>query len=677
MQHPHVVHKGRASNNKVDRKKKELTKFNEAASNLNLCLSNVKKGKYLGGAMKSLEWCGTSCSGKCGCLFLESCTEIVDKPSQNSIPHRSLQNHNHSTCSSWDPAYFPDWICCLVSDLECNADQLGQILQTLMNELHHLCKMRHENIITLLGVCYESDLNAIPMLVMEAVEFDLCCCLESNALTSWGALCAILQGIASGLVYLHEVHHVLHNNVSTRSVLITKHFIAKLSSFEHATKASGTYKVDISSFGHVMWSATSQLFNTYGSEQLQNIYSLANKCTDQESSLSANNLLDMITCYSKDDQLCKMSTDISQRESNRSLDNSIKCLDYIHSESTDSKIISNDKCADSSSNKEFIDTESQPQVCINVSNTEDGEPQAQMQAYINVSNPKEIDDAETQTHIDEHEDTTSNKELVDAESQTHLDSVLRKEMDNLQKTIKKLTEENEQLIKQVEDYAKKALQIEEESFKFTNSFTTADSRSPLMLGQEYRYIQHNIRPAAGRAHRRAYNNSKPVPFEEHTMLAYEEAKKLVSATFEQYLNSLFNLQEESDADDAQVPESFRLALDKFCVSHPQLENPVKVIQEVLNKAYKNHVKQKDASIPDQVQEYYEKLAKFTWKTVTKAIPMVLSTKCDKFDDSVHEMKDGSDEVVDTSTMIAYIYPTLFTSNSWPREVAMKGRVKAV
>ena len=57
--------------------------------------------------------------------------------------------------------------------------------------------------------------------------------------------------------------------------------------------------------------------------------------------------------------------------------------------------------------------------------------------------------------------------------------------------------------------------------------------------------------------------------------------------------------------------------------------------------------------------------------------MVLSTKCDKFDDSVHEMKDGSDEVVDTSTMIAYIYPTLFTSNSWPREVAMKGRVKAV
>jgi len=57
--------------------------------------------------------------------------------------------------------------------------------------------------------------------------------------------------------------------------------------------------------------------------------------------------------------------------------------------------------------------------------------------------------------------------------------------------------------------------------------------------------------------------------------------------------------------------------------------------------------------------------------------MVLSTKCDKFDESVHELKDGADEVVDDSTMITYVYPTLLTSNAWPREVAMKGKVKTV
>ena len=75
--------------------------------------------------------------------------------------------------------------------------------------------------------------------------------------------------------------------------------------------------------------------------------------------------------------------------------------------------------------------------------------------------------------------------------------------------------------------------------------------------------------------------------------------------------------------------------------------------------------------------YYEKLANFTWTAVTKAIPMVLSTKCDKFDDSVHELKDGPVDVANTPTAISYIYPTLLTSNSWPREVAMKGRVKII
>ena len=60
--------------------------------------------------------------------------------------------------------------------------------------------------------------------------------------------------------------------------------------------------------------------------------------------------------------------------------------------------------------------------------------------------------------------------------------------------------------------------MEEVSFQLTNSFTTADSRSPLILSQEYRNIQHNCRPAASRAHRKAYNGCDSVPFEKHTMV---------------------------------------------------------------------------------------------------------------------------------------------------------------
>jgi len=55
----------------------------------------------------------------------------------------------------------------------------------------------------------------------------------------------------------------------------------------------------------------------------------------------------------------------------------------------------------------------------------------------------------------------------------------------------------------------------------------------------------------------------------------------------------------------------------------------------------------------------------------------MSTETRKFDGSIHETKDGDDEDNDDSNKgksISYIYPVLFTSNSWPREVAMKGKV---
>lgn len=45
---------------------------------------------------------------------------------------------------------------------------------------------------------------------------------------------------------------------------------------------------------------------------------------------------------------------------------------------------------------------------------------------------------------------------------------------------------------------------EEDSFKFTNAFTTADEGSVMKLKEIYRHIQHNNRPEAARAHRKLY-----------------------------------------------------------------------------------------------------------------------------------------------------------------------------
>ena len=62
------------------------------------------------------------------------------------------------------------------------------------------------------------------------------------------------------------------------------------------------------------------------------------------------------------------------------------------------------------------------------------------------------------------------------------------------------------------------MEIEEKKFKLTNAFTTADSRSPLKISEDYRYIQQHYRAAAVRAHKKMHGKCSPVPFHEHTMV---------------------------------------------------------------------------------------------------------------------------------------------------------------
>ena len=61
--------------------------------------------------------------------------------------------------------------------------------------------------------------------------------------------------------------------------------------------------------------------------------------------------------------------------------------------------------------------------------------------------------------------------------------------------------------------------------------------------------------------------------------------------------------------------------------------------------------------------------------------MVPSMETDKFNDMIHVLKDDPEDddysQSLSSTDVTYIYPTLFVSNNWPREVAAKGKVKIV
>ena len=138
-------------------------------------------------------------------------------------------------------------------------DQLKEILRGIELEITLLSKMRHENIITLLGVAYrhrDRVGDVLPMLVMESVQCDLHYYLQSTKSTYWNEDLVILQGISSGLVYLHEVESIIHNDISTKSILLTKNLVVKLSNFDCAVKIrkplDKTNSSDIFLFGKVI-----------------------------------------------------------------------------------------------------------------------------------------------------------------------------------------------------------------------------------------------------------------------------------------------------------------------------------------------------------------------------------------------------------------------------------------
>ena len=100
--------------------------------------------------------------------------------------------------------------------------------------------------------------------------------------------------------------------------------------------------------------------------------------------------------------------------------------------------------------------------------------------------------------------------------------------------------------------------------------------------------------------------------------------------------------------------------------------------QVLIDKYKALTSQAPAGIPKAVDDYYSSVAKFAWDCVARTIPMIMSTDEAKFDGEMHETGDGDtedDNEYFKGKDITYVYPVLLTSNSWPREIALKGKVK--
>lgn len=125
------------------------------------------------------------------------------------------------------------------------------------NEVNWLSKIRHQNIIKLLGYCIygESRFLVYEMMEKDSLETQLHGPSRGSALT-WHLRMKIAVDVARGLEYLHEHCNppVVHRDIKSSNILLDSNFNAKLSDFGLA-KTSGTENKNVKLSGTLGYTA--------------------------------------------------------------------------------------------------------------------------------------------------------------------------------------------------------------------------------------------------------------------------------------------------------------------------------------------------------------------------------------------------------------------------------------
>ncbi|EEF43245.1 putative serine/threonine-protein kinase [Ricinus communis] len=113
--------------------------------------------------------------------------------------------------------------------------QSKQGMREFLNEINTLSRVRHPNLVELIGCCV---LGANRILVYEYVENNsleraLLGSQNTNTTLDWGKRSAICFGIAKGLAFLHEelVPHIVHRDIKASNVLLDKEYNPKIGDF--------------------------------------------------------------------------------------------------------------------------------------------------------------------------------------------------------------------------------------------------------------------------------------------------------------------------------------------------------------------------------------------------------------------------------------------------------------
>ncbi|KAL6145279.1 hypothetical protein ACLB2K_055967 [Fragaria x ananassa] len=104
--------------------------------------------------------------------------------------------------------------------------------KTLKADIKTLAKIRHKNIVKVLGYCYSDDaIFLIYEFLQNGSLGDMICRPDFDL--QWSVRLRIAIGVAQGLAYLHKdyVPHLLHRNVKSKNILLDADFEPKLTDF--------------------------------------------------------------------------------------------------------------------------------------------------------------------------------------------------------------------------------------------------------------------------------------------------------------------------------------------------------------------------------------------------------------------------------------------------------------
>ncbi|KAG6754842.1 hypothetical protein POTOM_040640 [Populus tomentosa] len=113
--------------------------------------------------------------------------------------------------------------------------QSNQGVQEFLNEIKTISKVKHPNLVELIGCCAQGTNRILVYEYVENSSLDraLSGSWSTDIKLDWGRRSAICLGIATGLDFLHKevVPHIVHRDIKASNILLDKDFNPKIGDF--------------------------------------------------------------------------------------------------------------------------------------------------------------------------------------------------------------------------------------------------------------------------------------------------------------------------------------------------------------------------------------------------------------------------------------------------------------